>query len=148
MTPSSPSPSVYTYVRRLILDLLERDGVLGAVLLDRDDQLILHEGSEPRGDVEGLAAMFLRQGRAAIGLRMLMENSVGFETSLVRDAVRTAYVVEPGLGTSLLVYVNDAVPQGLLWRWINDVAADLKTLLEPNRADDDIPAQPDDPIWD
>jgi len=129
MTPKQQNANVYNDVRQLIQDLLENDGVLGVVLLDRDGRLVLHEGPEPRGDVEGLANSFLRQARAAATVRAMMGGSEPSPAFLVRDKTRSAYIMSCGRGTSLLVYVADVISSGLWWRIIDRQADRLATLL-------------------
>ena len=68
MESTTPSRHLYDEVRRLVLALLDSEGVTGVVLLDREGRLVIHEGGEPLGDVEGLAGRFLKIVRATSGL--------------------------------------------------------------------------------
>ncbi|MCB1149920.1 roadblock/LC7 domain-containing protein [bacterium] len=124
---------LYAAVHDCLLALLGRDGVLGVVLLDGEGRLILHEGREPQGDVEALAASRLAAARRVDGV---LDPEGRHHACLLTDARHTVYLTRGGAGTVLLAYLEPSVPAGLAHRLLDVDAGRLADLLDAALADE------------
>ena len=152
METTAPHRHLYDEVRRLVLALLDSEGVTGIVLLDRDGRLVIHEGPEPLGDVEGIAGRFLAIGRAVSGLGR--EPADRLRSWSAGDERHAAWLAPAGSGLTLVVFRDVEANPGLAWRVGEVVAVALAALLggetasrvEPTPPADAVADDPD-PIW-
>ena len=126
MDSTTPNRGLYDEVRRLLLALLDREGVAGVVLLDRDGGLVVREGGALIGDVAGSALRFWKLGRAASGLG----GADRAPNRFVRDRAAGAWSAPAGLGLTLMVFVADDACPGSIWRWAEPAAERLRDLVE------------------
>ncbi len=153
MESTTPSRHLYDEVRRLVLALLDSEGVTGVVLLDREGRLVIHEGGEPLGDVEGLAGRFLKIVRATSGLG---GDSAGRPPCWYAcDDRHGAWLAPAGRGLTLVVFRELEANPGLAWRVGEKVAIALTKILDgspvaakgPRPAPAEPAADDGDPIW-
>jgi len=128
MDSTTPSRGLYDEVRRLALALLHREGVRGVVLLDRAGGLVVQQGDELIGDVEGLAARFWKLARATSGLgREPIDRTPNW---FVRDERHGAWAAPVGRGLTLMVFLAPDACAGSAWRLGEDTVLALRMLIE------------------